>query len=645
MLVCRRAALSTLLVSATDVLMLGSVLTVLCPPPGGGASPLLPVASAEEAMSASSTAASLSALTVPTPATWLPPVIDVNSPKLQWKDVITCCRSAPVPAVLESTTSCAKVPSPSSSDTADASASDESDPESCRATATSGKSSGEEMVLETHTLGRIPQFTTEQTLQVLDAARSGWDSGKGAWTTMSLEGRVAAIQAFLSELQKVREPMVQTLMMEIGKNRNDSEAEFDRTMDFCRQVIRVVQTNPEYVGHWQTIGSTSAFVKRAAIGVYLSLAPYNYPLNECYAAIIPCLLMGNVVILKIPTIGGLVHLWTMEAFRKALPPGTINFVAGSGRSTMPPLMKTGHVDGLAFIGGSKAADELIQIHPHPHRLHVFLQLEANNLAVYLPSVFEDLALLSSSLDQAVVGSLSFNGQRCTALKLHYVPQQHAERFVNELVQRVDALHVGLADDVFDDGKQSQVTPLPSRGRIEYMQELIKDAVAKGAKIMNRNGGNVLGGPGSTLMVPAVLYPVTKNMRVYGEEQFGPVVPVAVYQDLSDVLDYAQGDENVYGQQISIFGSDPDAVAPMIDRFASVFGRINLNAQCGRSPDTVPFSGRRSSAMGTMSVTEALREFSIPTVVAYSNGNPSSRTLVEGLPARSKFLQSAGLAQQ
>ena len=116
--------------------------------------------------------------------------------------------------------------------------------------------------------------------------------------------------------------------------------------------------------------------------------------------------MGNIVLMKIPTVGGLVHFLTsksnyadeeegvawlgtktlvhralsVEAF-KVLPEGTVNFISGSGRSTMPPIMASGDIDGLAFIGGSNAADDLIKQHPNPHRLKVFLQLEANNMAV------------------------------------------------------------------------------------------------------------------------------------------------------------------------------------------------------------------------------------------------------------------------
>ena len=142
---------------------------------------------------------------------------------------------------------------------------------------------------------------------------------------------------------------------------------------------------------------------------------------------------------------------------------------------------------------------------------------------------------------------------------------------------------------------------------------------------------------STLMVPAVLYPVTPDMRLYEEEQFGPVIPIAPYDSLDEVLKYSR--EGKYGQQVSIFTSSAsETPAQLIDQFSTVFGKININSQCGRSPDTAPFSGRRSSAMGVMSVMNALHEFSILTVVSYKDvGN--NEELVKGFEGHSKFLQS------
>jgi glyceraldehyde-3-phosphate dehydrogenase (NADP+) len=295
-------------------------------------------------------------------------------------------------------------------------------------------------------------------------------------------------------------------------------------------------------------------------------------------------------------------------------------------------------DADFFYSGSKAADELIQGHPHPHRLKVFLQLEANNMAIYLEDLFEksNAALLDNALDEAIIGSLSYNGQRCTALKLHFCPSKHVKAFVELLSKRVEALSVGLPDETHADNEYSKITPLPNKARIGYMKELLDDAISKGAKIVNPNGGTLIGGEDSTLMVPAVLYPVTSDMRVYHEEQFGPIVPVTTYDSLDTVVEF--GLKGEFGQQVSIFGQDSEQVGMLVDTFSAIFGKINLNSQCGRSPDTLPFAGRRSSAMGVMSVTDALREFSIPTVVSYKETNGLNDQLVKGIETKSNFLQ-------
>jgi glyceraldehyde-3-phosphate dehydrogenase (NADP+) len=246
--------------------------------------------------------------------------------------------------------------------------------------------------------------------------------------------------------------------------------------------------------------------------------------------------------------------------------------------------------------------------------------------------------LENALTETITGTLSYNGQRCTALKLLFVPKEFGDAFTEAFVEKVEALPVGLPWQKFGEDTFSKITPLPNQKRVEYMKELIDDAVAKGAKIMNKDGGTLVGGPDSTLMVPAVLYPVTSGMKVYHEEQFGPVIPITLYSDIDTVLDFGQ--TSPYGQQVSIFTSqDASTTSNIVDRFSSVFGKINLNSQCGRSPDTLPFSGRRSSAMGVMSVTHALKEFSVPTVVSYKENDKLKNTkLVSDIGKSSKFLK-------
>ena len=110
----------------------------------------------------------------------------------------------------------------------------------------------------------------------------------GIWPQLSLKRRIEAIELFFDELVKTkREDIIQVLMWDIGKNRNDAEAEFDRTVSFAQQVIQAIRSpaNADLHGGWTVTGATNAFVRRAAIGIILCLGPFNYPINETYATL------------------------------------------------------------------------------------------------------------------------------------------------------------------------------------------------------------------------------------------------------------------------------------------------------------------------------------------------------------------------
>src|SRR5690606_38959859 len=101
----------------------------------------------------------------------------------------------------------------------------------------------------------------------------------------------------------------------------------------------------------------------------------------------------------------------------------------------------------------------------------------------------------------------------------------------------------------------------------YIQELIDDALAKGAKIINAKGGQRF----DNYIWPAVLYPVTKDMRVYQEEQFGPIIPVVSFEDIEQPLEDMA--ESNYGQQVSLFGKDVYTLAPLIDTLVNLVCRV------------------------------------------------------------------------
>lgn len=158
-------------------------------------------------------------------------------------------------------------------------------------------------------------------------------------------------------------------------------------------------------------------------------------------------------------------------------------------------------------------------------------------------------------------------------------------------------------------KDIKITPLPEPGKTTYLTDLVNDAKKFGASIMNENGGEV----NDTFFHPAVLFPVNDKMRIYTEEQFGPVVPIVPYKNIDEVIKYVV--QSDFGQQLSIFGNDPKTTGHLIDALANQVGRININTQCQRGPDVYPFNGRKDSAEGTLSVADALRAFSIRVLIA------------------------------
>ena len=121
------------------------------------------------------------------------------------------------------------------------------------------------------------------------------------------------------------------------------------------------------------------------------------------------------------------------------------------------------------------------------------------------------------------------------------------------------------------------------------------------------------------------------MELYNVEQFGPVIPVAVFDDPHEVFHYIV--QSSYGQQASIFGRDPRRIGPLIDVLANQVCRVNLNAQCQRGPDVYPFAGRKDSGEGTLSVSDALRCFSIRSMVAVPGTQPNTTLLGEILRER------------
>lgn len=475
--------------------------------------------------------------------------------------------------------------------------------------------------LEEIVIGSYPMMDSAAALSALNSSKEAYDDGLGVWPMMRLEDRIGCISKFTRMMEDRRDQIVDMICLEICKTVKDARGEFDRTVQYIKDTIESVKQTDRNDSKFVYADGIVAQVRRSPLGIALCMGPYNYPLNETFTTLIPALIMGNVVIFKPPRIGVLLLRPLIECFKESFPPGVVNTVYGDGETIVKPIMSDGSISILNFIGSKRAAKAIIDYHPDKNRLLCVLGLQAKNAGIVLPCADLDVAV-----EECVKGALKFNGQRCTALKIIFVHKRVADAFLSKFCAAVDNLKIGMPWD-----EDVSITPLADgESAITYLKKLVYDACWDGASVANPRGNKV----DATLMTPTVIAWAKPQMRLWKEEQFGPVVPVATFGDgddmFRDVVEYHAS--SGYGQQASIFGRDASSISQLVDMLSNQVSRINLNCECQRGPDILPFTGRKDSATGTLSVSDAPKVMSIRRVAA-AKDNDANRAILQEIVRR------------
>lgn len=467
-------------------------------------------------------------------------------------------------------------------------------------------------------IGSYPLATVEESQKALDAAVKAYDYGKGEWPSMSVEQRIECLENFTQKMIAKKDIVVKLIMWEIGKSFADSNKEFDRTVEYMYDTIQELKDIDRESSRFQIEQGIIAQVRRAPLGVVLCMGPFNYPLNETFTTLIPALVMGNTILFKPPKHGTLLFSPLLEAFKTSFPKGVVNTIYGRGNKIIPDLMKSGKIDVLALIGSSKVANDLKKLHPKVNRLRAILGLDAKNAAI-----IDQKADLDLAVQETIMGGLSFNGQRCTALKIIFVDHKVVDRFLDKLKSELKKVKIGMP---WESGVT--ITPLAEINKPQYLKDCIDDAIAHGASVINEQGGEIC----ESLFYPAVVYPVNQNMKIYREEQFGPIIPIVPYDNIDEPIEYVINSS--HGQQVSLFSNDDEVITSLISPLVNQVGRVNINSQCQRGPDSFPFTGRKDSAEGTLSVRDALRSFSIRSIVA-TKATPQNKQLLNQIIENNK----------
>ena len=368
------------------------------------------------------------------------------------------------------------------------------------------------------------------------------------------------------------------------------------------------------------------------------MGPYNYPLNETFATLIPALLMGNTVVFKPPQYGTLLFYPLLDAFRSAFPPGVINTdlrTRGGGRAAHAGIGQGQRAGADRLEQGGRPPEEAAPEIAPPARDPRTRRARTRRSSCPMPTS-------SLTVKECLLGALSFNGQRCTALKMLIVHRSIADVFLRRFTEELGKLKVGMPWEA-----GVNITPLPGTA-----PHRVHDRGASRTPKPRAHASSTRAAERSArrLFYPAVVYPVREGMKLYREEQFGPIIPVMPFDDLETALRLRHHlRPRPAGQHLRL-EPGPDRRAASIPLVNQVC-RVNINCQCQRGPDVFPFAGRKDSAEGTLSVTDALRAFSIRSMVAAKQTGaeqaaaqqPSCRTTSPGSSTPASFSEEISMS--
>ncbi|GAA1025448.1 MULTISPECIES: aldehyde dehydrogenase family protein [Amycolatopsis] len=327
---------------------------------------------------------------------------------------------------------------------------------------------------------------------------------------------------------------------------------------------------------------------RRPLGVVAAVTPWNFPVAVAAAKLAPALRAGNAVVLKPSPYAPLATVRLGEILAAALPPGLCTVVCGDGALgsalATHPLVRQVSFTGSTATGRAVAGQAADGIKP------VLLELGGNDAGIVLDDA--DPAALA---EQVFWDSFANNGQACVLIKRLYVPRSRAGEWVEALAAQADSVVVG-------DGmvRGTQLGPVSTPAQHERIAGLVAAALREGAKAAA--GGKPGEGPG-LFYPPTILADVTDDMAVAAEEQFGPALPVLVYDTEDEAL--ARANESSFGLGGSVWSADPERAWPLAGRLEC--GTAWVNAHADFAPDQ-PFGGLKCSGIGVENGTAGLHEY-------------------------------------
>ncbi|MFD3452580.1 aldehyde dehydrogenase [Streptomyces sp. NPDC058691] len=429
-------------------------------------------------------------------------------------------------------------------------------------------------------LGSVAQAAPADVDAAVAAAREAFDHGP--WPRTTPEERQEIVRRY-DALRAARADEVAAAI----SAENGSAGWFTRAGQpfLTRQVEAYLKAAEEF--GWEEVVAPSdpsvafdTIVRREAIGVVAAVIPWNSPFSAATAKLVPALLAGNTVVLKVSPENSLSMMLLADLWHEAgLPEGVLS-VLPADRETSEYLVSHPGVDKISFTGSTRAGRRIASI-AGAHLKRVGLELGGKSAAI----VLED-ADLTAAVRGLRFGALANNGEACILQTRILAPRSRYEEVVAAVKEMVESLKVGDPSD-----PDTFIGPMIRRDQQQRVIDYITLGIEEGARLVTGGPRVPEGLEKGNYVTPTVFADVDNSMRIAQEEIFGPVLAVIAYDDEDNAVRIANDSE--YGLSGGVWTADPERALAVARRLRT--GTVTLNG----SPISFdgPFGGYKASGMG------------------------------------------------
>ena len=406
------------------------------------------------------------------------------------------------------------------------------------------------------------------------------------WATVPLDARAAAVATASAGPDSRLDELAVLLARESGKPLADSRGEIGFALSFARWAAGRA---PEVLADTAVDDDLGRLVhRRVPYGVVGAVTPWNAPVILAMLKVAPALCAGNAIVVKPSPLAPLAVTAVLEAIAGVLPAGLLAVVHG-GADVGGSLIAHPQVRKVAFTGGEVTGRAIA--HAAAERLlPAVLELGGNDPAVLLP----DADLSDEALDRLVMSSFATAGQVCMAAKRLYVHRSLAPDFLDAYVAA--AKRVLVTGDPLDDGVT--MGPLVTRAAADRVRGLLSDGTVHPLGTTRELGDGYF-------VVPALVTGLADTAPLVALEQFGPVVPLLLFDDEDEVVARANAGE--LGLGASVWSADEERAFALAGRLEAGFVFVNTHGRTGMAL-RAPFGGVKASGYGREYGDEGLREY-------------------------------------